>query len=104
MRLTRLVKKIKSIVGYKKSGTRSQYSEAGHPCPVCEKYIFEEYGSFDICPVCGWEDDNVQYEDRDFAGGANRLSANESRRLYLLKTGLSTDNSVNKKSKTERID
>lgn len=32
------------------------------PCPCCWYKTFdaEPDGSFDICPVCFWEDDNVQ--------------------------------------------
>lgn len=57
-----------------------------HKCPCCENRtlpgddIFP--GSFYICPVCFWEDDNVQYEDPDFAGGANKESLNEARLNY----------------------
>jgi hypothetical protein len=34
---------------------------------------------FDICPVCYWEDDRVQYMDEDYEGGANDLSLNQAR-------------------------
>ena len=34
-----------------------------HLCPVCGKYEFEEQGSFDICDVCGWEDDPLQLKE-----------------------------------------
>ncbi|MCA9278176.1 MAG: hypothetical protein KDA34_03615 [Phycisphaerales bacterium] len=30
--------------------------------------------SYDICPVCGWEDDPAQFVDPDLAGGANSVS------------------------------
>lgn len=57
-------------------------------CPVCGKYEFEyeydEYGSFDICPICGWEDDGLQGNDHNYAGGANSLSVNEARIEYFL--------------------
>ncbi len=52
----------------------------GERCPVCGKYVFAE--AHDICPVCGWENDRVQLEDPDFAGGANKISLNEARRKY----------------------
>ena len=52
-------------------------------CPCCGKHVFSEGpGSFEICPVCGWEDDAVQYRNPDFRGGANRLSLNEAIRNY----------------------
>ena len=39
-------------------------------CPVCGKYEFEEYDDYDICPVCNWENDGLQYNDHNYAGGA----------------------------------
>ena len=53
-------------------------------CPVCGKYNFESENDFDICTVCGWENDGVQYDDHNFAGGANDLSVNEARIEYFL--------------------
>ena len=54
-----------------------------YQCPCCGFYTLEEPGgSFEICPVCYWEADAVQNENPDDAGGANRLSLNESRRNY----------------------
>ena len=46
-------------------------------CPVCGRTVFEQVGKYEICEVCGWEDDPVQLADPDFAGGANKLSLNE---------------------------
>ncbi len=37
------------------------------------------YGTFNICPVCWWEDDNVQAADPDYQGGANGLSLRDAR-------------------------
>lgn len=45
--------------------------------------MFEEYGSFDICLKCNWQDDIVQLNNPDFAGGANYLSLNEYTEQYL---------------------
>lgn len=54
------------------------------PCPCCGFLTRDEtaYGSFDICPVCFWEDDDVQALDPDFAGGANDVSLNEARENF----------------------
>ena len=54
-----------------------------HPCPVCGKFEFEEWASYDHCPICGWEDDALQFDIPDYAGGANRLSANQYREKWL---------------------
>ena len=50
-------------------------------CPVCERLTLDEEppGTFQICSVCGWEDDNVQFNDPQFEGGANAKSLNEAR-------------------------
>lgn len=53
-------------------------------CPICGKYEFEEYDDFDICPVCNWENDGLQYGDHNYAGGANNLSVNEARIEYFV--------------------
>jgi hypothetical protein len=53
---------------------------AEYPCPGCGFLVFgEPPGSFAICPVCGWENDNVQFEDPHFWGGANGISLAEHR-------------------------
>ena len=44
-----------------------------HKCPVCGEYEFKDENSYDICPVCGWEDDG--YFD---GGGANDMSLEEA--------------------------
>ena len=55
-------------------------------CPVCTHYSFYKDNDAEICPVCGWENDRVQNEDHNFAGGANALSVNEARIEYYLLT------------------
>ncbi len=58
--------------------------ENRYPCPCCGCATLESRKpEYEVCPVCGWEDDPVQRRDPDFAGGANRLSLNESRANYL---------------------
>ncbi len=63
----------KVIIDFSKKGS--------HKCPVCGKYEFPEFDSFDVCPVCGWEDDWIQEDDPDF-GGANWETLNGCKALY----------------------
>jgi hypothetical protein len=39
-------------------------------------------GTFEICPVCFWEDDDSQVRDPEYAGGANAVSLREARRNF----------------------
>lgn len=54
-----------------------------YKCPCCGQKTLDSEHMFDICSVCGWEDDNVQFADPNFFGGANFFSLNEYRKLYL---------------------
>jgi hypothetical protein len=59
---------------------------APFPCPSCGFLVFAEPpGSYDVCPVCGWEDDGVQLEAPGFAGGANRDSLYEHQQCVALR-------------------
>ncbi len=53
-----------------------------NPCPCCGRKVIEKPGDFEICPICGWEDDPTQSQDPDFEGGANELSLNQARKKY----------------------
>lgn len=56
--------------------------ETSKTCPCCGKISIEEY---EICPVCNWENDPIQFDHPDMKGGANILSLNEARRRFLKK-------------------
>lgn len=65
-----------------------------YQCPCCQFWtIFDDAppGTYQICPVCGWEDDNVQFHDPAFRGGANEMSLNEAKRNYKLFGAISTE-------------
>ncbi len=52
-----------------------------YPCLCCGFKTLSEAppGTFAVCPVCFWEDDDVQARDPSFAGGANKISLDEAR-------------------------
>jgi len=55
-----------------------------YPCPSCGFEVFSEPpGSYEICPLCGWEDDHVQLKHPAMGGGANKLSLAEHQRIAL---------------------
>ncbi|MFK0237917.1 CPCC family cysteine-rich protein [Streptomyces vinaceus] len=53
------------------------------PCPCCGHLVLDEMpGSHEICPVCSWEDDAVQFRWPTAEVGANRVSLIEAQRNY----------------------
>ncbi len=55
-----------------------------YPCPCCGHWTLGEppTGTYDICAVCFWEDDPVQFDALDYEGGANTPSLNQARRNF----------------------
>jgi len=51
-------------------------------CACCEQNTLEIEDFYEVCPVCGWEDDSSQNETPDMAGGANQMSLNEAKEAY----------------------
>ena len=56
--------------------------DKGLMCPVCGKHQFEYLDFYEVCPVCGWEDDGLQRDEPDYEGGANRMSLNQAREAW----------------------
>jgi len=57
-----------------------------YPCPSCGFLIFDEpIGSYDICSICGWEDDPVQLANPLLKGGANKECLLECQQKCLTK-------------------
>lgn len=56
----------------------------GYPCACCGFLTMSdaERGTFEICPICFWEDDRVQFNDIDFTGGANEENLREARENF----------------------
>ena len=52
-------------------------------CPVCgnDTFIDDDY-EYEICKECFWEYDDVQVDNPDYEGGANRHSLNDYKKIY----------------------
>ncbi len=57
-----------------------------YPCPCCNNLTLTEPppGTYEVCPVCYWEDDPVQANDPDYTGGANKMSLTAAKKSYLI--------------------
>ena len=54
-----------------------------YPCPCCGHRVLGAMpGSYEICPICFWEDDGIQFRWVAMAGGANKVSLIEAQRDY----------------------
>jgi len=53
-------------------------------CPCCGFLTLDEEppGTFEICPVCAWEDDPAQFRDPSLRSGANSVSLTEARNNF----------------------
>ena len=51
-------------------------------CPVCGRYEFEKEDSYEICPICRWENEKWQYDNPDETECANVMSLNEARAAW----------------------
>jgi hypothetical protein len=53
-------------------------------CPCCGYKTLDDKppGSFNICSVCHWEDDDFQFQHPDIAEGANHVSLREAQENY----------------------
>lgn len=64
-------------------GQREAHEDYG-VCPCCGcRTLDPEDSSFEICPVCFWENDPSQIRYPDEAG-ANKVSLNQARKNYAL--------------------
>ena len=56
-----------------------------YACPCCGYLTLGEppSGTYEICEVCFWEDDGVQFRNPQYEGGANKVSLNDARKNFL---------------------
>ncbi len=53
-----------------------------HACPCCGYKTLSATRAYDLCYVCFWEDDPVQYADPDYEGGVNDVSLRLAQRNF----------------------
>lgn len=55
-----------------------------YACPCCGYLTFEHTpdGTYDICPVCFWEDDDSQNENPELKGGANTVCLRDAKKNF----------------------
>jgi hypothetical protein len=51
-------------------------------CMCCQRNSLPSRSAYEICPVCGWQDDDIQNDDPDLEGGANEMSLNQAKEAY----------------------
>lgn len=59
-------------------------TEARYSCSCCGFLTLPQPppGTYEICEVCFWEDDGVQFDDPDYEGGAITVSLRQARDNY----------------------
>ena len=55
-----------------------------YTCPCCGYKTLDEEppGTYAICTICFWEDDNIQFDDPDYEGGANAPSLRQAQKNF----------------------
>lgn len=59
--------------------TENEPDSQKHRCPVCGRFEFQDRGCFDICPYCGWEDDDTE---NSTLVGANGIPFSDYQKRY----------------------
>lgn len=56
-----------------------------YTCPCCGYKTLDEKppGTYEICKICFWEDDKVQFNNPDFRGASNEVSLKEAQSNFL---------------------
>lgn len=52
-----------------------------HKCPLCGEYEFKDSLTYDICPVCGWEDNGLE-TDPNYKTHPSQMSFNERKEWF----------------------
>ncbi|UAT33102.1 hypothetical protein K7T73_21765 (plasmid) [Bacillus badius] len=56
-----------------------------YTCPCCGYKTLDEEptDTYEICEICFWEDDGVQFRDPDYEGGANEVSLRQAQHNFI---------------------
>lgn len=56
-----------------------------YTCPCCGYKTLDNQppGTYEICKICFWEDDKVQFNDPDFRHGTNEVSLKEAQKNFI---------------------
>ena len=51
-----------------------------YKCRICGLGNIEH--DYEICKYCGWEADDIQNDNKDYMGGANKMSFNQYKKFW----------------------
>ena|SRR5579883_27559 len=57
--------------------------DGGQVCQCCGLLTLPSFSSYDVCPVCFWQDDPVQNDDCSYGGGTNGISLHQARQNWV---------------------
>lgn len=58
-------------------------SSGQYQCPCCDFYTLANRASYDICPVCYWEDEGLDLDRLDQPSRANHISLRQARSNFV---------------------
>ena len=55
-----------------------------YTCPCCGYKTLDEEptDTYEICKICFWEDDGLQFQKPDYEGGANEVSLRQAQKNF----------------------
>ena len=58
--------------------------EGKYQCPCCGYFTYSEKltNTFQLCEVCFWEDDGIQFDDPLYEDGANKVCLEQARKNF----------------------